>query len=180
MNWSDVGHAVASFAPVLGSLLPIPGASVAGALIAREFGVANTPDAIHKAVTSDPDAAVKLAKIEADNKAVLENQMLVAGTERIAAVNKTMQEESKSEHWAQWGWRPFWGFASGIAFVFVAALICFLAYKAILGGKPEAMAMIPQLIGAFAGLFAIPGAILGVSAYHRGKTKLAQAQATHA
>jgi hypothetical protein len=31
--------------------------------------------------------------------------------------------------------------------------------------------MIPQLVGAFATLFAIPGAILGVTAWHRGKEK---------
>lgn len=31
-------------------------------------------------------------------------------TERIAAVNATMQAEAKSEHWAQWLWRPMIGF----------------------------------------------------------------------
>ena len=97
---------------------------------------------------------------------------LELGEQALAsAVNITMQAEAKSEHWPQWSWRPFWGFASALAFLFVAGLCCVLAYQAILGGRPTAIAMIPQLVGAFATLFAIPGAILGVTAWHRGKEK---------
>lgn len=87
------------------------------------------------------------------------------------AVNRTMQVEATSEHWPQYSWRPFWGFASGAAFVFVISLCCYLGYRAVLGGKPEALAMVPQLVTAFSTLFAIPGAILGVTAWHRGKEK---------
>lgn len=97
---------------------------------------------------------------------------LELGEQALAnAVNVTMQAEAKSEHWPQWSWRPFWGFSSALAFICVAGLCCLLAYTAVVGGKPEAMAMIPQLVGAFTGLFAIPGAILGVTAWHRGKEK---------
>lgn len=87
------------------------------------------------------------------------------------AVNQTMQTEAKSEHWPQYSWRPFWGFVSGIAFGFVVALCCYLGYKAVVGGEPSALAMVPQLVTAFSTLFAIPGAILGVTAWHRGKQK---------
>ena len=97
---------------------------------------------------------------------------LEQGEQALAtAVNVTMQAEAKSEHWPQWSWRPFWGFASALAFLFVAGLCCVLAYKSVMGGTPEAMAMIPQLVGSFSALFAIPGAILGVTAWHRGKEK---------
>ena len=70
------------------------------------------------------------------------------------AVNQTMQAESKSEHWPQYTWRPFWGFISAIAFGFVVGLCCFLGYKAVIGGDPSALTMIPQLVSAFAALFA--------------------------
>lgn len=93
----------------------------------------------------------------------------------VDAVNTTMQAEAKSDKWWVSGWRPFWGFTSGFAFLFVTILVCMLTYKAIIGGKPEAMAMIPQVIGAFAALFAIPGAILGVTAWHRGKKQRLEA-----
>jgi hypothetical protein len=36
-------------------------------------------------------------------------------SKRIEAVNATMQAEAKSEHWAQWSWRPTVGFTfSGV------------------------------------------------------------------
>ena len=87
------------------------------------------------------------------------------------AVNQTMQAEAKSEHWPQYSWRPAWGFISAIAFGFVVGLCCYLGYKAGIGGDPTALLMVPQLVTAFATLFAIPGAILGVTAWHRGKQK---------
>jgi Holin of 3TMs, for gene-transfer release len=93
------------------------------------------------------------------------------------AVNQTMQAEAKSEHWPQYSWRPFWGFISGLAFAFVVGLCCYLGYQAVGGGQPEALAMIPQLVSSFAALFAIPGAILGVSAWHRGKEKIERIKA---
>ena len=87
------------------------------------------------------------------------------------AINQTMQAESKAEHWPQYSWRPFWGFVSALAFLGVVILCCLLGWRAVVGGQPEALNMIPQLVAAFATLFAIPGAILGVTAWHRGKEK---------
>ena len=105
-------------------------------------------------------------KLEAEKLVVTE---LEANKSIIEAVNQTMQAESKSDNWWTSGWRPYWGFISGTAFLAVCVFICYLMYEAIIGGKPEMMAHIPQVIGAFAALFAIPGAILGVTAWHRGK-----------
>lgn len=98
-----------------------------------------------------------------------------ANTDIIEVVNATMQVEAKSEKWWVSGWRPYWGFISGTAFLFVCALVCYLIYLAVVAGKPEVMAIIPQVIGAFAALFAIPGAILGVTAWHRGKKQRIEA-----
>ena len=113
MQWKDLGKVVGEFAPLLGDLLPIPGAGIAGKLIGAALGVEATPDAIHAAIKSDPEAAIKLAKIEADNAALLQKQLLAAETSRIQSVNQTMQVEAKSEHWAQWLWRPYNGFLFG-------------------------------------------------------------------
>jgi len=161
MQWKDVGNLVGQYAPLLGDLLPIPYAGVAGKLIASAFGVENTPDAIHNAITNDPDAAVKLAKLELDNKALLQQQTLTAETMRIHAVNKTMRDESKSEHWMQWAWRPFIGFIFGITFmgVYFALPLLKLDSPAI---PSEAWMMI--------------GAVLGVASWHRGIEKIEQAK----
>jgi hypothetical protein len=99
------------------------------------------------------------------------NQLEIGEQSIVHAVNATMQVEAKSEHWPQWSWRPYWGFVSGTAFGCVCVLCCYLGYKAVMGGNSEALGMIPQLITAFAALFAIPGAILGVTAWHRGQEK---------
>lgn len=93
----------------------------------------------------------------------------------VEAVNATIQTEANSENWWTSGWRPYWGFVSGTAFLFVCILVCYMIYEGVIGGKPEVLAQIPQVIGAFAALFAIPGAILGVTAWHRGKKQRIEA-----
>jgi hypothetical protein len=120
---------------------------------------------------------VKLKEIEVRHQERLldwQNRQLQAEMKLAEEVNETMRAEAKSEHWPQWSWRPYWGFISGTAFLVVCVLVCNLAYQAVLGGKPEAMAMIPQVISAMATLFAIPGAILGVASWHRGKKQREQ------
>lgn len=109
-----------------------------------------------------------LGKIKAADQAFA-LEMRKQDIEIVGSVNETMQTESKSDNWWTSGWRPYWGFVSGTAFLFVCVLVCYLMYEAVINNKPEMMAMIPQVIGSFAALFAIPGAILGVTAWHRGK-----------
>lgn len=136
----------------------IEGAAKGVGTLARDLRAAITGQ---EAITDQ--TRIELERIAAD---------LEQGEQNLAAVvNQTMQAEARSEHWMQWAWRPFWGFVSAIAFAFVCLLTCVLGYQGILGGKPEAIAAIPQLVAAFATLFAIPGAILGVTAWHRGKQK---------
>lgn len=109
-----------------------------------------------------------LGKIKAADQAFI-LEMKRCNIEIVGSVNETMQVESKSDNWWTSGWRPFWGFISGIAFGYICVVVGILLYKAVLGGDPAVMGLIPQVIGAFAALFAIPGAILGVTAWHRGK-----------
>jgi hypothetical protein len=76
----------------------------------------------------------------------------------LTAINATMQAEAKSEHWAQWLWRPLVGFS----FVGVVAnnFILLPYFQAWLKPVP-----IPSEVW-YAWL-----AILGVSAGFRGMTK---------
>lgn len=183
MNWDDVTNAVKKYAPVLGAAIGGPvGGAVGGAisLIASAFGVgSDSPDEIYNAIQADPQAALKLKEIEAGNKIELqrivmlrEQNQLAADTQRILAINATMQAESKSEHWPQWGWRPYWGFISGTAFLAVCVLICSLAWKAVTNADSASVGMIPIIIGAFTALFAIPGSLLGITAWGRNKLKI--------
>ncbi|MDX8409795.1 MAG: 3TM-type holin, partial [Mariprofundales bacterium] len=160
VDLSTIGRTVAQFAPMLGKLLPIPGAGIAGDLIASAFGVDNTPDAIHGAIASDPAAATKLAQIEADNRALIQQQLLTAETARIQAVNATMQAEATSEHWMQWAWRPFNGFLFGVAVVCIYFVL------------PIANMQTPDINPM---VWTMWGGILGVTAWHRGASKPAGA-----
>lgn len=190
MDLKSLGRTVAKFAPMLGKLIPIPGVGIAIDLLASAFGVEPEPSIIAQAIAADPQAGIKIAQIEADNKALLQRQLLEAETSRIATVNATMREESKSEHWMQWAWRPFNGFLFGTTLFMVYALPAimnsfmplFVTPEIITtvvagvttiiestGWTPIIIEHVPEFV------FMAWGSILGVSAWHRGdmKTKIA-------
>lgn len=178
MNWNDVGKGILKFAPEIGTALLGPAGGAIGALVSSALGVENTPDAVAQAVKNDPQAAVKLQQLQNTHAETMAKIQADAETAAIQSVNQTMQGETKSEHWPEWSWRPFWGFVSGLAFLAVCFEVGMLMYKAINAGQPQMMSYVPQVIGAYSTLFAIPGAILGVSAWHRGKMQRIQAGET--
>ncbi len=176
MNWKDIGHSIADTAPLLGSLLGGPPGAAVGALISSAFGVKAEPDKLAEAIKADPEAALKLRQIELDNKTELERltlqaetQKLAEDTKRIQAVNATMQAEARSTWWFSAFWRPFWGVTSALAFMAIVGGIIYLAATAIKAGNYNMLMTIPQIIMSMAALFAIPGTILGVTAWHRGQ-----------
>jgi len=81
-------------------------------------------------------------------------------TEKLKAVNATMQAESRSEHWPQFSWRPFNGFSY--------PLTVFSIYF-ILPVLDKIVPSVPQWI--WMGWLAI----LGVATWDRGKEKRAKA-----
>ena len=185
MEWAGVVKTVSSAAPIIGSFFGPAGTAIgalAGTgikLVATALGVEPTEAAVTQAIATDPEAALKLAKYEMDNKLELQRLVITAETARIQeetkviqAINETMRGESASEHWPQYSWRPFWGFASGLAFFFVCILVCILAWQAVSGKDAAALGHIPLIIGAFATLFSIPGAILGIASWKRGEMQL--------
>lgn len=65
MNLSDLGKAVAKFAPALGAMLPLPGGAAIGTAIAQIFGGdVKDPEGLAWKISQDPEAAIKLAEIE--------------------------------------------------------------------------------------------------------------------
>jgi hypothetical protein len=189
MDWASVVSAVSSAAPMLGSLLGPVGATVgalAGTgikLVASALGVTPTEDAITTAVATDPQASLKLAQYQMDNKLELQKLQvavemanIAAETSQIQAVNATMQVEAKAEKWWTSGWRPYWGFISGTAFLVVCTLVCMMAWQCVVYKDASALANIPLVIGAFATLFSIPGAILGIASWKRGDMQIEQSK----
>lgn len=180
MDWLELGKKLAARGlPLLGTALGGPAGGAAGGLIASALGLASDqPEVLYSAIQQDPEAVVKLRQVELRHAERLEEISLEsiqcavqAESSRIQAVNLTMRAEAGAEHWPQYSWRPYWGFVSATAFLVVCVFVCILGYQAVIGGKPEALSMIPQLVTSMAALFAIPGAILGVTAWHRGKAQ---------
>lgn len=180
MDWKDLAKHVADASPLLGGLLGGPAGATVGAWIAKAFGSSSgKPEDVLKALTDDAQWAFKLKELEVTHQKdilTLQTQLdveeLKTQVSQIQAVNETMRVEAQSEHWVQYSWRPFWGFSSGLAFFIICVFFCVLAYDAIYGRNTEAMKMIPELVSAFTGLFSIAGAVLGISAWFRGKEKI--------
>lgn len=164
-NWKGIVKGVApTIATVLGGPLAGMGVkAISEAILGKPDGTETDIALALQGAT--PEMLVKIK----DAEHTFKEKMRKLDIDLLGMVNETMQSESKSENWWTSGWRPYWGFVSGTAFLFVCVLVCYLMYEAVIGGKPDMMAMIPQVIGSFAALFAIPGAILGVTAWHRGK-----------
>lgn len=165
LTWKDIAGAVGTAAPVLGTLIGGPAGGAIGAMVSSALGCANTPDDVSKALAVNPDAAVKLAAIEADSKTQLQTLLvqaeanrLAADTSAIQAVNTTMQTEDKAEHWPTYSWRPFVGFVFGVMFGGVYFVL--------------PLAHLPVPVVPTEAWMAI-GGVLGVASFFRGKAQAA-------
>jgi len=175
MNLSDLGEMIADFAPLLGKLLPIPGAGIAGSLIASAFGTKNEPSAIASAIKADPNAALKLAEIENTNKTALESQLIGAETNRIEQVNKTMRAEAAANDPYVRRWRPTIGYVVASQF----ALLGLAVFAGTIGAlfvsdvaKTTAIFTgLAGLVGSMTVIIASEAAILGIGIKQRSNDK---------
>lgn len=178
MNWSDLKETIGGAAPLVGTLLGGPAGGVVGGLVAKALGVEASPGAVAQALQADPEAALKLRTLELTHEAEMERLLvqqagneLAAETARIESVNATMRAEAASDKWWVSAWRPFWGFTSAVAFFVAVVFIFVLAWQAIWNRDAEVWNAIPELVSALSMLFAIPGAILGIASWHRGRER---------
>jgi hypothetical protein len=163
MDWKDIANAVGEAAPILGTLIGGPAGTAIGGLVAAALGTANTPAAVSAALATDPDAAVKLKQIEADQSVQLRQltvqdaaNALSAETARIQAVNATMQAEASASHWPTYTWRPFIGFVAGIM-----VFGCYFVLPLLKIPVPP----VPETV------WLMLGGILGVASFYRGKAQ---------
>lgn len=96
-------------------------------------------------------------------------------TERIESVNRTMRVEAKADDPWPRRWRPFWGFVSGGAFGFIIVIVALCLGYVAFKDPVEFIKNLPMIISALVMLFGIPGTILGVTAWHRGKMQRIEA-----
>lgn len=167
MDWKKT---IGNIAPTIGAVFGAPGIAV-GAAIRSILNMSDTStDEEVKAAIATPEGQEKIRLAEIAYK----SQVLQANSANIQAVNTTMQAESKSEHWMQWAWRPFNGFLFGVTLFCNYALptlinslilpFLSIAHTAILSNP------VPE------GVFMAWGAVLGVTAWHRGLMQVEQAK----
>ena len=100
MDWKEIGRTAASVgAPLLGGALFGPAGAAVGSIIAAQFGISPdaTPDQVLTAIKGDPDAALKLRKIETDHiehLQALENERLRIETADVQSARNVHQH-----HW---------------------------------------------------------------------------------
>lgn len=155
MDPLTIGAALIKFAPTIAGWF---GGEDAENKVEKAVGIAQAITA-----TRDPQSALDM--LEKDGrlalkfeKAILAHEVALAQerTRRIEAVNRTMQEEAKSEHWMQWSWRPFNGFLFGLTLA--GNYVVLPLFERPVQTLPETVLM------AWA-------AVLGVTAWHRGMQK---------
>ncbi len=177
MSWKAIANTVGKIAPTLGSLLGGRAGESIGTLIATTLGVENTPEGVSEALRINPEAAVKLAEIESNQKIKLQELQidlakaeLQSETQNMTDINTTMQAEGKSEHFLTYSWRPLIGYSVAIASI-GGVVITITAYVAALCGRPEGLTNLPMVLGALAGLNLTSMPVLGVASYFRGKAQ---------
>lgn len=181
MDWKDIAGAVGKAAPILGTLLGGPAGAVVGtigSIISSALGCENSPAAVQMALQSNPDAAVKLAQIEADSRVRLQELAVRAASDQINAeqaatesVNATMRAEAASEHWPTYSWRPSIGFSVSFNIAMSTLLVCgvFAAQCASIDGAEKAVVALPSALGAMAAIVGLASPILGIASWFRGK-----------
>lgn len=85
MNWSDIGKAVGSAAPMVGTLLGGPAGAAVGALVANALGTRNDPEAVNAALAMNPDALAKVQELQINAKVQLQQLAVTAEQNRLQA-----------------------------------------------------------------------------------------------
>lgn len=187
-DWKQLGQEIAKLGlPLLGAALPIPGGAAIGTALAAAIGSKSAdPQDILTALTANADAVQKAKEFEAQHQErLLQMQYDFELAQRkqdsadLANVNTTMQAEavnSASEAWYQKAWRPANGFAVALGSFMSVGATCWLFYLGLVDHDMSALNVVPQLATSVATILAVPGAAVGIAAWHRGKMQVAQAE----
>lgn len=179
MDWSSLGSKIASVgAKALGEAIPIPGAGILADTVASTFDTSKDPDAISKAIDADPEAAVKLQRIQQEHKrdlariqADMKVGMAQETTERQGMVNESLQVEAKQGVL----WRRVVGWAFALSLVLTVIGTFSMAGAALYLGKADLLKAIPAVVSALAPVWYMTGLVLGVAGHQEGKLSRALA-----
>lgn len=174
MNWKDIGGLVGKAAPLVGSLLGGPAGGAVGGLVAKALGTDASPDVVAEAINTDPDALLKVRKLELDHERDLTRMRIEAETTRLAEVNRTMRAETASDDRYVRRWRPTFGYAVAFAWVVQALGIIAASLYAAIATPSEAGPIINavgNMISALGMQWAVALSVLGINVSKRSQDK---------
>lgn len=164
--WDTVKDTVGKAAPLLGTALGGPAGGAVAGLVADALGVENKPDAIQKAMESDPQAAIKLKRLQNEHRRELQRMSLEAETARLTEINKTMRAETQTDDAYVRRWRPTFGYAVCLTWVCQGLG---LTYAII--AQPENAGDIIKAVGSLGMMWSVALGILGVNVSARSRDK---------
>lgn len=174
-TWKDLVETLKGIAPTLAAAAGTAAAGPAGGavlatlarLVTGKQGDNIDLDEVATQILGTPELRVKLEELAIEREKQLldlERARLEADAVRQRTVNETMRAEARSEWWFQAAWRPLWGALSALAFFVQAGAVAWLIVS---GGDPKLV----ESLGSLASFWWVAGAILGVTAWHRGVEK---------
>lgn len=188
MDWLAVAKLLGPMAPVLGGvlggLIPVPGAALAGqalgSVLARSLGVPATPEAVSKAIQESPNevllarlsAAVEEAKATWPAYAEVEKAYYEAQARIAETVNVTMRAELGHQHWFFTGWRPAAGWVLVYFMTFFGGMLLW-ATGVTIGRVAEPLKEISAAWPVYTAYIGALSALVGVFIVGRSQEKVA-------
>ncbi len=165
--WDKIESFLGDAAPLIGTLVGGPAGGVVASMLSSALGTKNDPDAIYAKLQSDPAALAKVRELEISSQVQLrslamqaETHRLASDTQRIQAVNATMQAEIH-DHTGYW--RQAFGYIAAACFAMeVSAVVYVLVWN------PSAAGSATALISSLTMLWGVPLSVLGITAWHIG------------
>jgi hypothetical protein len=120
-------------------------------------------------IKQDPEQARKFREALAEYELKMERER----TKRLTQINQTMRAAYKEDGWKS-GWRPFFGYSFGVAWIATFfGLLALLFYAASLGldAAIKFAGQMPQVIAAMTPLFGMGLKVLGVAIRERSRDK---------
>ena len=86
---------ISKIAPVLGAVIPLPGAAPIMNLVSAAFGGSSSDDDLASKISSDPDAVVKLKEIEENTKIQLQQIAAQQAQAQITAQTAAIESDER-------------------------------------------------------------------------------------
>ncbi len=179
---SILSDIVSKAAPILGGLLtggPVGAGLAAVKVLASEFGGSTDPNELTAAIKADPEATIKLKKLELDHKLELQRLLLASESQNLAQVNMTMRAEAAANDAYVRRWRPTIGYVVAIQLALLGVSVFAVVVGAMRAVDPaQAKALFDGLATLTSSLTAIMGVeltVLGVNIAKRSQDKAVSA-----